>query len=79
MAELKCVKICNERFIAEMIQQYLKMHEINSIIKSDSIGQVILGNLSTKGFKIMVRAEDEQKAIEVLENSDFETDQPKEN
>lgn len=74
MAELKCVKICNDRFIAEMIQQYLKMHEIDSIIKSDALGQTILGNLSTKGLKIMVKEEDEQKAKEVLENSDFITD-----
>ncbi|RCK72426.1 MAG: hypothetical protein IGBAC_0500 [Ignavibacteriae bacterium] len=74
MSKLKCVKICNERFIAEMIQSYLNMHEIESLIQTDPLGPIILGNYSSKGFKIMVKEEDEIKAREVLDNQDFESD-----
>ena len=73
MSKLICIKICNEKFIAEMIQNYLKMHEIDSIIQTDAITSIFLGNLSSRGFKIMVREEDEKLAREILENQNFET------
>lgn len=68
---LVTVKICNERFIAEMIQNYLSMYEVFSIISTDPIGLAIFGNYSLKGFRIMVKEEDYKIAKEILEQENF--------
>ncbi len=68
---LTCIKICNNRFEAEMIKNYLTIYEIDSIISSDDLGVVITGNYTARGVKILVKQEDAQKAIEILESDDF--------
>lgn len=72
--KLTCIKICNDRFEAEMIKNYLAIYEIDSNISSDDLGSVITGNYSVKGVQIFVKDEDAQKATEILESDDFKID-----
>lgn len=72
--KLTCIKICNDRFEAEMIKYYLAMYEIDSIISSDDLGRIITGNYSAKGVKILVKEEDSKRASEILESDDFKID-----
>ncbi|MBU2635685.1 MAG: DUF2007 domain-containing protein [Bacteroidetes bacterium] len=69
--KLTCIKICNDRFEAEMIKNYLAIYEIDSIISSDNLGRVITGNYSARGVKILVKEEDAKRASEILESDDF--------
>ncbi|MDI6803246.1 MAG: DUF2007 domain-containing protein [Bacteroidota bacterium] len=69
--KLTCIKICNNRFEAEMIKNYLAMYEIDSIISSDDLGRIITGNYSAKGVKILVKEEDSKRASEILESDDY--------
>lgn len=72
--KLTCIKICNSRFEAEMIKNYLTIYEIDSIISSDDLGRVITGNYSIKGVRIFVQVEDAKRASEILESDDFKID-----
>lgn len=72
--KLTCIKICNDRFEAEMIKNYLAIYEVDSIISSDDLGRVITGNYSIKGVRIFVQEEDAKRASEILESDDFKID-----
>lgn len=72
--KLTCIKICNDRFEAEMIKNYLAIYEIDSIISSDDLGRVITGNYSYQGVKLFVDEEDSKRAIEILESDEFKID-----
>ncbi len=72
--KLTCIKICNSRFEAEMIKNYLAIYEIDSIISSDDLGRVITGNYSYQGVKLFVNEDDSKKASEILESDDFKID-----
>ncbi|MDI6803240.1 MAG: DUF2007 domain-containing protein [Bacteroidota bacterium] len=67
MKDLICIKVFNSRLEAEMEQNYLKVHEIDSIISSDDAGRAYSFSLSG-GVKLFVRAEDAQRAVEILES-----------
>lgn len=72
--KLTSIKICNDRFEAEMIKNYLAMYEIESVISSDDLGRIITGNYSFKGIKISVREADVMRAKEILESDEFKID-----
>lgn len=72
--KLTCIKICNDRFEAEMIKNYLAIYEIDSIISFDDLGRVITGNYSYQGVKLFVDEDDSKKASEILESDDFKID-----
>ncbi len=68
MAELKTVKIFEMRYEAEMAKGLLHEQGIESMIAADDCGGQLMGLSSIRrtGVKLLVREEDEDKAIEVL-------------
>ncbi len=70
MSDLVCIKKYNNRLDAEMAKNYLKVYEIEATISSDDAGGAYSFSLSG-GVKLKVRAEDAQKATEIL-GSDYD-------
>lgn len=68
MAELKTVKIFEMRYEAEMAKGLLHEQGIESMISADDCGGQLMAltSLRKSGVKLMIREEDEDKAIEVL-------------
>ncbi len=65
MAELKTVRIFEMRYEAEMARGFLLEQGIESMISADDCaGQLIrLTSLRKGGVKLLIREEDEEKAV----------------
>jgi C_GCAxxG_C_C family probable redox protein len=60
-----------DRFQAEQAQQILQQHGIDALVQADDAGGMYAGlSLSYKGVRLRVRAEDEERARELLEPGD---------
>ena len=68
MADLICIKNYNNRIEAELVKGLLEASGIEAIISADDCGgmrsHLLLG---TNGTRLLVKEEDAQKALEVLE------------
>ena len=76
MSEVKTVRIFDYRYEAEMAQGLLLEQGIESMISADDCGGQLMGltTLRKGGIKLLVKEEETEKAIEVLEVLD--TDDP---
>lgn len=70
MKDLICVKTYTNRVEAELAKGFLKTSSIEAIVSADDCGGVRpeLG-LGTGGVRLLVKKEDIQRALKVLENS----------
>ncbi|MCK4400961.1 DUF2007 domain-containing protein [bacterium] len=68
MADLICIKNCNNRVEAELAKGLLESSGIEAIVSADDCGgmrpHLLLG---TNGTRLLVKEEEAQKALEVLE------------
>ena len=69
MAELKTVRIFEMRYEAEMARGLLQEQGIESMISADDCGGQLMGLTSLRkgGVKLLIREEDEEKAVETLQ------------
>ncbi|MCK5133996.1 MAG: DUF2007 domain-containing protein [Candidatus Sabulitectum sp.] len=69
MAELKTVRIFEMRYEAEMAKGLLLEQGIESMISADDCGGQLMGLTSLRkgGVKLLIRGEDEEKAVEALQ------------
>ncbi len=76
MSELKTVRIFDKRYEAEMARGLLLEEGIESMIAADDCGGQLMGlsTLRKGGVKLRVREEDGEKAAEVLEILDANSD-----
>jgi len=68
MGELKTVRVFEMRYEAEMAGGLLLEQGIESMISADDCGGQLMGlsSLRKSGVKLLIREEDEEKAMEVL-------------
>ena len=68
MADLICIKNYNNRTEAEIVKSLLEASGIEAVVSADDCGgmrpHLLLG---TNGTRLLVKEEDAQKALEVLE------------
>ncbi|MCD4706944.1 MAG: DUF2007 domain-containing protein [Candidatus Sabulitectum sp.] len=69
MGELKTVRVFEKRYEAEMARGLLLEQGVESMIYADDCGGQLMGlsSLRKGGVKLLIREEDEEKAVEVLQ------------
>ena len=67
MKKLEIARIFNSRIEAGVAKSYLESMGIDSQIKSDDVDQLYPSLGVVKGVKLMVREEDLEKAVSLLE------------
>jgi hypothetical protein len=69
MTGLICIKVCLNKVEADIIKGLLKANSIDAIISEDTCGG-LRPDLAyhTGGIKILVKENDKEKALEILEN-----------
>ncbi|MBU0478608.1 DUF2007 domain-containing protein [bacterium] len=68
MADLICIKNYNNRIEAELAKSFLEDGDIEAIVSTDDCGGIYPSlSLVTGGTRLLVKEEDAQKALEILE------------
>ena len=68
MADIICIKNYNNRVEAELAKSFLKESDIEAIVSTDDCGGLYPNLLlSTGGARLLVKEEEAQKALDVLD------------